>query len=34
MVCAHEQDVKDAQAEISSDWTESYRRRFRLRAAS
>jgi hypothetical protein len=34
MVCAGELDVRDAQREISSDWTESYRRRFRLRAAN
>jgi hypothetical protein len=33
MVCAGELDAKDAQTEISSDWTESYRLRFRLRAA-
>jgi hypothetical protein len=33
MVCAGELDVRQAQAEISSDWTESYRLRFRLRAA-
>jgi hypothetical protein len=33
MVCAGELDVEQAQAEIRNDWTESYRRRFRLRAA-
>jgi hypothetical protein len=32
MVCAGELDVVVAQKEIAEDWTESYRKRFRLRA--
>jgi hypothetical protein len=32
-VCSGDLDVKDAQREIAEDWVESYRRRFRLRAA-
>jgi hypothetical protein len=34
MVCAGELDAKAAQAEIASDWTESYRRRFRSRSGA
>jgi hypothetical protein len=34
MVCEGQLDVREAQQEIASDWTESYRRRFRLRAAN
>jgi hypothetical protein len=34
MVCAGELDVREAQREIGSDWTVSYRLRFRLRAAN
>jgi hypothetical protein len=33
MICAGELDVVAAQKEIAEDWTESYRNRFRLRAA-
>jgi hypothetical protein len=33
MVCAGELGVREAQAEIRDDWTESYGRRFK-RAAS
>jgi hypothetical protein len=33
MVCNGELDVVAAQKEIAEDWTESYLRRFRLRAA-
>jgi hypothetical protein len=34
LVCARELDVREAQREIASDWTASYRRRIRPRAAS
>jgi hypothetical protein len=33
MVCAGELDAAEAQLEIASDWTESYRRRFKLKTA-